>query len=417
MGSIVGGIIGQNKAEGMYSGAGELSNKALQELQKVGVPSVQEQEIQNQQLQYLGQYTPEQQQAIAQAQSAMGGITTDPRLQQAQMQALQTLTQMGQVPLTDTERMQLNQMQRDVAAQEQARQQSILQSLQQRGMGGSGQELAARLSSSQGAANAAQAQSDQIAAMAQQRALQAIGQAGTLGGQMQAQSFGQQAQQAQAQDVINAFNIANRRDIQSSNVGLANQLGAQAQTERQRIAETNVGLSNQQQQYNKQLLQQQFQNQMQKATGTAGIYQNQAAQQMQAGQATAQSYAQMGQGVDTAIVGGIKAFNPTPNVYLGAPPTSTTKTSDIKAKKNIESFDPNKFLDSINGYTYDYKNPKYGEEKQIGVMAQDIEKTVPQVVSKNEEGLKTIDYDKLSGPILASLAELHKKIKELEKKK
>ena len=54
-----------------------------------------------------------------------------------------------------------------------------------------------------------------------------------------------------------------------------------------------------------------------------------------------------------------------------------------------------------------------GEGKQVGVMAQDIEKEVPQMVQDTPEG-KVVDYNKAGGPILASMASLHDRLKKLE---
>ena len=236
--------------------------------------------------------------------SELNTIAVDPRLKEAQMNALQTLSQLGQTAFTDTEKAELNQMRREVAGQEQARQNAILQSLASRGMLGGGQELAQRLSSSQASADRASQQTDALAAMAQQRMLQSIAQAGGLASNMNQQEFEQQARVKAAQDAINAFNTQNSRDVQMRNVGARNVAKANEVAERQRIAEANVGIQNQQQQYNKELLQQKFNNEFMKATGASNILGNQANQMMKNAANTGQSYMNIGSGVGK-LVGGI----------------------------------------------------------------------------------------------------------------
>lgn len=90
--------------------------------------------------------------------------------------------------------------------------------------------------------------------------------------------------------------------------------------------------------------------------------------------------------------------------------------SDARVKTNIEECDPSQFLDALTAFSYDYKNPAHGEGKQIGIMAQDLEKVAPQAVIEMPDGMKMVDFNKLGGPIMATLAALHKRVKELESK-
>lgn len=96
---------------------------------------------------------------------------------------------------------------------------------------------------------------------------------------------------------------------------------------------------------------------------------------------------------------------------------SAAAASDERLKTDVKHFDSEKFLDALKSYQYKYKDPKsFGEGKQVGVMAQDLEKTAPQMVIDTPRG-KVIDYNKAGGPMLASLAELNDRVKELEGKK
>lgn len=88
--------------------------------------------------------------------------------------------------------------------------------------------------------------------------------------------------------------------------------------------------------------------------------------------------------------------------------------TDIKAgDKKVEDF-----LNSISPYQYEYKNSKYGEGKHLGIMAQDLENTEEgrSAVENTPEG-KQVRFGKLAGMMMASQANIHKRLKELEGKK
>lgn len=88
--------------------------------------------------------------------------------------------------------------------------------------------------------------------------------------------------------------------------------------------------------------------------------------------------------------------------------------SDEGAKTHVEGFDTKKFLDDLKSYKFDYKNPSVdGDGKQIGVMAQDVEKEAPQMVNNTPQG-KMLDVSKSIGPILASLANLNERLEKSE---
>lgn len=92
--------------------------------------------------------------------------------------------------------------------------------------------------------------------------------------------------------------------------------------------------------------------------------------------------------------------------------------SDINTKHQIQSGTPElqEFLDSLGVYSYEYKDPKYGDGRRISPMAQEIEQTPlgKIAISTNHEGYKQVDYGKLGGTMLASLALLNHKYNKLE---
>lgn len=257
-----------------------------------------------------------------QDRSEMFNVSTDPRLRDAQLGALEALggiAESGGMTLRDEAN--LGKLQSEVSQADRGRREAILQNMQMRGQGGSGLELLAQLQSAQDATTDASAGSRDIAAQAQDRALRAIMQQGALGGQIRGQEFGEQADLAKAQDIINAFNagnltqgsqfnadtvntgqrfnVGNSLQTQGQNIGNVQQnrqfnagQGQSALTGnadrtmaamtgnrnlRQDVAGTNVGARNQAQQFNKFTIPQQgFENTMAKTQGMAGGLQNQA---------------------------------------------------------------------------------------------------------------------------------------------
>jgi hypothetical protein len=66
--------------------------------------------------------------------------------------------------------------------------------------------------------------------------------------------------------------------------------------------------------------------------------------------------------------------------------------SDRRAKKNVEKVGR---LKGHNLYEFRYKDEPAGGPKHIGVMAQEVEKTHPDVVSRGPDGMRRVDYGRL----------------------
>ena len=93
--------------------------------------------------------------------------------------------------------------------------------------------------------------------------------------------------------------------------------------------------------------------------------------------------------------------------------------SDIQAKTNISpgAGEVESFLDALNSYKYEYKDPAGSDEAGmfVGVMAQDLEKT-PMGASfvKDTPRGKQVDYGHGLAAILASQANIHNRLRTLE---
>lgn len=399
------------------SGGNNERAQALAQFNNILIPSIDDQKLDLARNEYLGDYQAQMENALNQQDSGMNDISIDPRLREAQMGALESISEMGETGFTPAEQAALRTARRDAAGEAQAKSAQLLSEFQRRGMGGSGAELAARLQAGQSSADRLSQEGDRLAQMSQERALNALAQQASLGSQIRGQDFGEQSDIAKAQDAINQFNTANQQNVQSRNVANTNSANLRNLGEKQRIGESNTGLSNQEQQLNKQLIQQRFQNEIQKAGGV-GTQLNAIAAGKDADAAA--SGQQMGNIVGAAgtIVGGIYG-GPAGAAAGGAAGkqvgTAAGNASDERVKKDVKKFDVNEFLDSLTGYEFQYKQPeKHGKGKQVGVMAQDVEKEAPQLVHEDDEGTKRIDYEKAGGPIFASLAGIHERLKKLE---
>lgn len=264
-GSAALGFIGQQTA-------GQAQSRAQAEARRIleAVPLPILKEYYPEMYQQVVTLVPEAEQAVTLAPTAMESVKVDPALKQAQMNALLKLQQVGaEGGMTATDKARLAQIQMEQDAALRGQQGAIQQNLAARGLSGGMSELVSRQLAAQEGANRAAQQGLDVKAQAEQRALQAIMQSGQLGGQMGQQEFQNQAQIAAARDAIAKFNAANLQQVGSSNVQARNLAQAQNAQAKQNIANQNVALKNQAQTYNLGLPQQQYQNQMARATGQA----------------------------------------------------------------------------------------------------------------------------------------------------
>ena len=350
-------------------------------IERLKVPTIEEQKLLLENPELIGLL-----EAETLGPSRLEQVQMDPRLQAARMASLEGITGIAEAGGLDAQsRLNLEEGLGRVAGSEQAR----LQQLREDPTLGQGQKLALQAQAVQGAGQSGRDVALQTAAQAQQARMAALGQQSNMASGMQEQQLQLAGQKASAADAITQFNTQQRMGVQSQNLGA-----------RQAIANQAAATRNQQEMYNKGLLQQQFQNQMAKATGVSGVQtsmadnlQKQAAAAQQAQQAQTEAIIKAG-----ATVGAAAA-------------------SDINLKTNIDSLSSEDFLDKLKAYKYNYKDEKFGKGKQAGVMAQDLENTIvgKQAVIDTPEG-KMVDYNKLGPTMLSSLVELNDRLKKLEGK-
>lgn len=271
--------------------ANAITRDNIAKLEAIGIPTIEAQRIALETPQVVDMLVAEQMQG-----SAFEDVQADPRLRGESLAVMDALKQLSGEGLGPEDRAALAQIQRQVAGQAQAQQASILQDMAQRGTMDSGAQLAAQLQGSQGAADRMNQQAMMTAANAAQARRQALGQTADLASMIEGRDLGLQSQRASAMDSINQFNTQNRTQANMTNL-----------QNRQNVADRGVDIRNQQEMANKSLLQQQFQNQMTKATGQTQAS-NALAQGLQAQAQAAQQGAQartaaMGQLIGTGIQG------------------------------------------------------------------------------------------------------------------
>ena len=86
-------------------------------------------------------------------------------------------------------------------------------------------------------------------------------------------------------------------------------------------------------------------------------------------------------------------------------------TSDINLKKDIEVVtSATEILNQLRGVKFTWKQ---NDEKSLGVIAQEVEAILPELV-KGEEGDKSVNYSGLIGVLIESVKELSARVEELE---
>ena len=119
-------------------------------------------------------------------------------------------------------------------------------------------------------------------------------------------------------------------------------------------------------------------------------------------------------GVGTAPSGVVGAILATNDVVAFA-------SSDERLKENLEIIgNAVEKVEAIGGYTYNWIPMEgvhvYGDMKDIGVIAQEVEKVLPELVSDRENGYKAVKYDKLTAVLIEAVKELSGRVKTLEEK-
>lgn len=101
-------------------------------------------------------------------------------------------------------------------------------------------------------------------------------------------------------------------------------------------------------------------------------------------------------------------------------------SSDVALKENIVNIpNPLESLKKLNGVLFDWKksyiNQRGGEDgyfvrkKDVGVIAQEVEKVLPEAVAQRSDGVKAVKYDRLTCLLIEAVKVLSDKVEKLNK--
>lgn len=387
-------VMGMMASAGDKAKAQAAMQAAVDAINQVGAPPDVAQQIILEKFQSAGILTPEIEQTITQGVSQVSKITENEATKQKQLSALDIIAQRAGGGLTAEDKAAINQAKQQVEQQAQGQQEQIKQEMQQRGMGGSGAELAARLSGSQAQTSRLSSAADQIAAQASANALNAAGQEGSLAGNIRGQDFGVAQAKASAADVVNQFNTQNAIARQQRNVASENQAQAANLGNAQNISNANVSGQNAEYQRQKQAQEWMYNASLDKARALGGALTGQAGSAMANAKDTQQGYANIGSGLNSmgsAFGGGAAGkfdggYVEGGEVVKGDSPKNDTVPEMLSAHEIVL--------------------PKSVTEARDA--PEKAKKFVENVIKEKESN---------HGSILSGLVHLHKRLQELEKRK
>ena len=92
-----------------------------------------------------------------------------------------------------------------------------------------------------------------------------------------------------------------------------------------------------------------------------------------------------------------------------------TQNSDETLKKNIEPIaNASHLLQQLHGYRYQWKDENADAEKQLGLLAQEVQKVLPELVKEGENGKLGVNYSGLIPVLLEALKEQRSEIDQLK---
>lgn len=283
--------------------------QALAAYQNAAVPTTTSEQVNELPMETVqGTVNPNAIQVASQAPSAYNDIALDPATRAAQMDALSQYTNIANSGGLDANaKLALQQAIDATNAQSQGAQGAIMRSAQAQGQGGGDFALTQRAIAAQGASNTGATEGLQTAAMAEANREAALNQMANIGSGINASDYGQAATKAAAQNTINATNQTATNAANTGNVANQLQSGEFNVGTAQNVNAANTAAGQNKAYYNASLPQQQFNNELAKAGGIAGVSGAQAnAAQTATGQSNAMTGALLGAAgtIGGAAIGG-----------------------------------------------------------------------------------------------------------------
>lgn len=301
---ILGGALGNMFGSGDRAEADRLLADIYSQYQNLQMPTIEQQTMTPEEYMIAGTMDPTLLQAEQLgATDAFQNINLDPRLQKTQKDTLSMLEKIAGSGYSEEDKAALQLALNKTNANEQARQQAMLQQQDARGVGSSDAALAMRSASAQSQANRDSEAAMQKAIEGRNRALQAATQAGSMAGQMENAAYSREAQEAAAMNAREASNAQLRNEAQQRNAQAKNAAQQFNLQNAQQVSGANVSARNAAQSQNKGLHQQQYQNQLQRLSGLGVAAGNQANNLQNNAQRTADMWSGIGSGVGSGVMG------------------------------------------------------------------------------------------------------------------
>jgi hypothetical protein len=118
-----------------------------------------------------------------------------------------------------------------------------------------------------------------------------------------------------------------------------------------------------------------------------------------------------GEPTQTNVSSGKLNFNPSTGNFSA---TQFTSLSDASKKTNIRPIENSiELTKQLQGVRFDWVD---NHRPSMGLIAQEVEKVIPELVETNEEGIKTLNYSNMIGLLIETVKEQQVRIEELERK-
>lgn len=302
-GSLLGGVLG-----GIFGGADREAAESAQAqaeaiINAVGAGPDLARQIYHNSFQQAGLMTPEVEQAINTEMDKKLELEEKPGIREEQERGLQALKQLSRTGLGIEDQAAFNKLRRQAGADQQAKQAQLLQGMAQRGMGGSGQELAMQIAASQQGAESEAEAADRIAAQAAEARRGALKDVFAGSSQMRQTDLDVAAKNMETERLRREFLAQNALGRQQRNVGTLNQAQLENLQRQQHVSDANINQANAELLRQRQAEQQMYQNKMALAQLQAGAKMNKANQLRGQAQATQQAWTGMGSSLGGAIGG------------------------------------------------------------------------------------------------------------------
>jgi len=116
------------------------------------------------------------------------------------------------------------------------------------------------------------------------------------------------------------------------------------------------------------------------------------------------------------VLGNIKA---TGSVFASC---GTLSCSDVRFKKQVEPIDGALAkVSHLRGVNFDWKREEFPEQqfsdqRQVGFIAQEVKKVVPEVVQEGSDGRLSVDYGRLTPILVEAVKELSERVGQRDRK-